>query len=124
MPTGRPSKKPTIDLGKVESLCLLGLTDEQLATALGICRDTLYQWKQEWPEFSDAINAGRIDSDGEVVKSLRTKALEGDTTAMIFWLKNRHPKYWRDKHDHAHTGADGGPIAHSVDVRFHNAGSD
>lgn len=33
-----------------------------------------------------------------------------DTTAAIFWLKNRRPDLWRDKHEHEHTGEGGGPI--------------
>lgn len=28
-----------------------------------------------------------------------------DTTAAIFWLKNRQPKKWRDKQDVEHSGA-------------------
>ena len=28
-----------------------------------------------------------------------------DTTAAIFWLKNRKPEQWRDKHDHEHSGS-------------------
>ena len=35
-------------------------------------------------------------SDERVVDSLYRKALGGDTTAMIFWLKNRRPSEWRD----------------------------
>lgn len=33
------------------------------------------------------------------------KFLPGDTTAMIFWLKNRRAKDWRDVHKHEHGGA-------------------
>jgi transposase len=33
-----------------------------------------------------------------------------DTTAAIFWLKNRKPAEWRDKQEFEHTGKDGGPI--------------
>jgi transposase-like protein len=33
-----------------------------------------------------------------------------DTTAAIFWLKNRRPDLWRDKIDHEHGGKDGAPI--------------
>ena len=31
-----------------------------------------------------------------------------DSTALIFWLKNRKPKDWRDKIEHS--GPDGGPL--------------
>lgn len=33
-----------------------------------------------------------------------------DTTAQIFWLKNRKPQQWRDKQETEVTGKDGGPI--------------
>lgn len=34
----------------------------------------------------------------EVTKKV-TKEVQGDTTAQIFWLKNRRPEQWRDKRD-------------------------
>jgi len=37
-----------------------------------------------------------------------------DTTAAIFWLKNRRPDLWRDKQDLEHTGKDGGPLEIAV----------
>ena len=35
--------------------------------------------------------------DYEVENALLKRALSGDTTAQIFWLKNRKPEKWRDK---------------------------
>ncbi|MEK4449922.1 helix-turn-helix domain-containing protein [Paenibacillus sp. FSL L8-0506] len=34
-----------------------------------------------------------------------TKEVQGDTTAQIFWLKNRKPEQWRDKQDVQHSGS-------------------
>ena len=43
-------------------------------------------------------------ADSEVEKSLYQTALDGNTTAQIFWLKNRKAKEWRDKQQIEHEG--------------------
>lgn len=35
-------------------------------------------------------------SISDIVFSLYSKAIAGDVTACIFWLKNRRPREWRD----------------------------
>ena len=100
-----------------------GLTDEQLAEKIGISATTLYDWKNKFPEFSEAIKKGKEIVDIQVENALLKRALgyeymeerveisekDGrkviqtvktvipDTTAQIFWLKNRRPDRWRDK---------------------------
>lgn len=108
-----------------------GLTDEQIAKKMGICRDTLVQWKKKYPDISDTLKKGKEIIDVQVENSLLKKALgysykeatkeskfnaetneyelivtkeitktvPPDTTAQIFWLKNRRPDIWRDKKD-------------------------
>lgn len=39
-----------------------------------------------------------VGSHMEVTKTVR-KEVQSDTTAQIFWLKNRRPEQWRDKRD-------------------------
>lgn len=39
-----------------------------------------------------------------VVTKVITKEVQPDTTAQIFWLKNRKQKEWRDKQDIEHSG--------------------
>lgn len=47
----------------------------------------------------------------EMVETKRVKKeVVADTTAQIFWLKNRKPEQWRDKRETEVTGKDGGPI--------------
>lgn len=74
-----------------------GLTDEQIAKNCGINKATLYDWKNKFPDISEALKKGKEIVDYEVENALLNKARSGDTTAMIFWLKNRKPKNWRDK---------------------------
>ena len=100
-----------------------GLTDEQIAKNIGINRTTLYDWKKKEANIADALKKGKEVIDFEVENALLKKALgytitikeerldkDGcvhtlekdvhippDTTAQIFWLKNRQVKKWRDK---------------------------
>ena len=96
-----------------------GLTDEQIAKNIGINRTTLYDWKKKEVNIADALKKGKEVIDFEVENALLKRALgyeyeeetyengiltkkvkkqvPPDTTAQIFWLKNRQVKKWRDK---------------------------
>ncbi len=74
-----------------------GLTDEQIAHNMGISRKTLAEWKKRYSDICDTLKKGKEIVDYEVENALLSKALNGDTTAQIFWLKNRRPDKWRDK---------------------------
>lgn len=74
-----------------------GLTDEQIAGKMRISPSTLYEWERKFPEISEAIKKGKEIVDYEVENALLLKALAGDVTAQIFWLKNRRKQNWRDK---------------------------
>ena len=73
-----------------------GLTDEQIAHNCGISATTLYNWKNRHVEILEALKKGKEVVDYQVENALLKKALVGDTTAQIFWLKNRRPDKWRD----------------------------
>ena len=76
-----------------------GLTDEQIAHNIGINVATLYKWKKQYSEICNALKKTKEIVDREVENALYKKALSGDTTALIFWLKNRRPNDWRDKRE-------------------------
>ena len=95
---------------QVIGLCRLGATDVDLANFFNVAEKTIDNWKNKYPEFLQSIKEGKEVSDLNVAQSLYNKACGGDTTAMIFWLKNRRKKEWRDKHETELTGAGGGPI--------------
>lgn len=69
-------------------LALLGLTDEEIADHFEIAVSTLYLWKEKHPTFSEAINAGKTDADGDIAESLYFRAKGGMiTTQQAFKVK-------------------------------------
>lgn len=121
---GAPTKYKEEYNEQVYKLCLLGAIDEQIADFFDVCVDTVNEWKKVYPEFSASIKRGKQFADAEVANSLFhrakgyqhpdvdlkmyeghiieteiTKHYPPDTTAAIFWLKNRQSKEWRDKQE-------------------------
>lgn len=108
---------------KLEAWARDGLTEEQIAKNMGVAYSTLRVWKEKFQAISASLKKGKEVVDIEVENSLlkralgyeyeevkeeyeygelakRTvtkKAVLPDTTAQIFWLKNRRPDIWRDK---------------------------
>lgn len=72
-----------------------GLTDEQIANNIGIRRETLWDWQRKYPNIANVLKRGKEDVNFAVENALLRKALSGNTTAMIFFLKNN----WRDKYN-------------------------
>jgi len=99
MPAGRPTKFQESFIVQAEKLCELGATDQQMADFFEVSIATINNWKHDFPQFLDTIKNSKLRPDDDVVESLFQKAKNGDTTAMIFWLKNRQPKDWRDRRE-------------------------
>ena len=105
-----PPKMDQLNLERVEVIASMGLTDEQIAIILEISPRTLNYWKKH-EEFAQALKRGKIKADFQITQSLYKKGLAGDTTACIFWLKNRQPELWREKQQVEHSGEiKGAPI--------------
>lgn len=79
-----------------------GLTDEQIAHNMGISPNTLAHWKQKYTQIRQALKIGREVANFIVERELFQKAISGNTTAMIFWLKNN----WRDKYNDSQLSPD------------------
>ena len=110
MTAGRPIKYNPEICERVTQFCLMGATDIELAEFIDISTETLHRWKKLYPEFSSSIKEGKELADARISDALYQKALAGDSTAMIFWLKNRRSKHWRDKQDLELAGKDGSPL--------------
>jgi hypothetical protein len=104
-----------------------GLTNIQIAANMGIAERTITEWIARFPAIDAALKKGKEPVDTQVENALLKRALgydyeetitevedigggktkkhvrkvtkhvPPDTTAQIFWLKNRKPKQWRDK---------------------------
>lgn len=71
-----------------------GLTDVEIAKNIGIGVRTLYDWKRKSPQITQVLKRGKEHANFMVESALYRKAVQGNTTAMIFWLKNNY----RDKY--------------------------
>ncbi len=123
-PRGRRPKYQEDYARRAFLLGMKGLTNEQLAAVFDVALPTIELWIRTRPAFATALKAGREDADGNVVRSLYERAMgfrapatkifynqrtgrvikvpyeevyPPDPTALIFWLKNRQPKDWRDR---------------------------
>lgn len=95
----------------IEAMTALGATHHEIAEAIGIKEDAFRVWQRTFPDLRLALKRGKEHADERVVNALYEKALSGDTTACIFWLKNRQPDKWRDRREYIGAAgvADGGP---------------
>ena len=98
---------------------------------MGVAERTITEWIARFPAISAALKKGKEPVDTQVENALLKRALgydyeetvteveeypggrtkkhvrkimkhvPGDTTAQIFWLKNRKPQQWRDRQETA-----------------------
>jgi len=115
----RPAFKVTAALiRRCEKLASRGLTNTQIAMSIGWGPATLMRKKRANKALYDAIETGRAAGIEEVSNKLYEKAMTGDNTAMIFYLKNRDPANWEEVQKRIHTGKDGGDIKSEFKVKF------
>jgi hypothetical protein len=109
---------------QARKLTQLGATDREVAEFFNVSEQTLNTWKHFHSEFLESLKLGKETADRRVEQSLYRRAVgysydavkimgyEGaythvpyvehlppDTTACIFWLKNRRREDWRDRVD-------------------------
>lgn len=75
---------------RLEAWARDGLTDEQLAAKIGITAATLYDWKNKYPEISEALKRGKEVVDIEVENALLKRALGYTDAQLRQWRKANH----------------------------------
>lgn len=137
---GRPAAYRKSFAEQARKLCEIGRTDADLAGffEVGLC--TIWRWKVAHAEFREALTRGKAAADMIVEDRLFQRAtgyshdavkiflpsgsktpvyaryvnhVAPDTSAAIFWLKNRRPEEWRDKFSHG-GDPDAPPVQHQV----------
>lgn len=93
-------KRIDIDIDRIEYLAGLGLTEAEICSSLGISEDTLGNRKKESTDFSEAIKRGKAKAAQQVSNALFDKAMQGDTTAIIWYEKTRRGMTDRTAVDH------------------------
>jgi hypothetical protein len=124
---GRPTKYKSEYAEQARKLCLLGATDEELASFFSVAVASIDNWKNVHPEFLGSLKAGKEQADAEVADKLYQRALgyshpeekifndsgtivraettrhyPPDTAAAFIWLKNRQGNRWKDKQEIEH----------------------
>lgn len=121
----RPWLEPE-GLKKIAGWCRNGLSDKQIAKNMGVAYSTFNVWKNKYQALSEALKNSKEIVDLEIENKLKKRAegfyyeeektyieeVDGkikkrkeiikryalpDTTAQIFWLKNREPNRWRNE---------------------------
>ncbi len=142
--TGRPTEYREEMAGQAEKLATLGATDQEVASFFDVDVRTVYRWKHDHDAFCQALKVGKEVADERVERSLYQKAIgyeqeevkifmpanagepvyapfvakvAPDTTAAIFWLKNRRSQAWRDRSHTVHEDPNGNnPFAAVMDA--------
>lgn len=107
MPPAHKRKEETAE--QVRKWAAVGVPIKMIAERIGIADKTLSL------HYGDELRNGAMDANANIAGKLYQKAMNGDTTAMIFWCKTRMG--WREKHSHEITGEDGGPISVNLIVK-------
>ena len=101
---------PTDETRKmVESTSGLGLPHEQIAILVGIDDKTLRKY------YRTELDTGKAKANGQIAKTLFSKAVAGDTTSLIWWTKSQ--MRWSETVKNEVTGADGEPLT-GINVTF------
>ena len=79
-----------------------GYSIEAFAGSVGVCRDTIYNWRNDHIEFKEAFDEGKAAQllwHEEQLRIHTAEGSKGNTNALIFSMKNRFRDQWSDSKD-------------------------
>src|SRR5712671_5424829 len=113
MPAGQPTKyKPEL-AELVVKFCAQGFSLTAFAGSIGVARDTIAEWGDKHPEFSEACKRAKSGSaywwEKKALQNADRGASGGQVAMCIFMLKNHAPDEFRDRMEV--TGKDGASLS-------------
>jgi len=134
---GRPLAFKPEYIDRAAAMYRHGSIDEEVATSLGVALSTLYKWKAEISEFSEAVRQARevvtdkveaayynraigckvpaihfTNFEGEVIQTPFMEYYPPDPNACIGWLKANRPQKYREVTRMEHSGK----VSHSANI--------
>lgn len=122
--SGRRSHALQVDFSKVKFVAAEGYTDKELSEIFNVSVRTVHNWKKQFPIFFHSIKEGKLLANEKVKASLFQRACgyshpdvhivsylghvktvpiikhyPPDTMAGIYWMNNREPGEWKNRHD-------------------------
>ena len=123
-PVGRPSKYLPEYCEKVIELGKLGKSTEAIGSMLDVGTATLYRWRDEFPEFREALDVAK-DHElrwwEEMAQGYMLEHKDGEKLNSSIWSRSmaaRFPKKYRESTKTEITGADGVPLLQGIEVKF------
>jgi transposase len=123
-PIGRPSKYLPEYCEKVIELGKLGKSTEAIGSMLDVGTATLYRWRDEFPEFREALDVAK-DHElrwwEEMAQGYMLEHKDGERLNSSIWSRSmaaRFPKKYRESTKTEITGADGAPLLQGIEVKF------
>ena len=123
-PVGRPSLYDPAYCDQAIELGKIGKSTEAIGAILGVGTATLYRWRDEHPEFREALEIAK-DMElywwEEQAQAYMVENKESDRLNATLWSRSmaaRFPKKYRESTKTEITGAEGAPLLQGIQVTF------
>jgi hypothetical protein len=107
-PRGQPTKYTKRTVDKILKAIREGNTYEVSAKLAGISYPTLAEWRNKYPDFSEALKEADEDGERVLLDRIKTAGIEPKFWQANAWiLERRFPDRWARRDRLEHTGKDG-----------------
>jgi len=123
-PVGRPTTYDPAYIDRVIELGRIGKSIEQICYQLNTPVRTLYEWRDRYPEFSQALEDAKHYEQAWWEEQAQSYMVEDKESAKLnasLWSRSmaaRFPKKYRESTKQEITGAEGAPLLQGIQVTF------